>query len=263
MPGADSLIRLEQVTKRFDNAGRPAVRAVDLDVERESLLVLLGESGSGKTTTLKMINRLIEPTAGRISVDGEDVRDVDAVELRRRIGYAFQGIGLFPHMTVAENVAIVPRMLGWSDGDVDARVDELLSLVGMAPDDYRERFPRALSGGQQQRVGVARALAARAKILLMDEPFGALDPITRDQLRAELRDLQRKLGLTVVLVTHDVTEALLLADRIAVMKDGEILGHDKPGSLLSDPPHEYISELMAAPRRQAEAFSRMAGIRHD
>jgi osmoprotectant transport system ATP-binding protein len=256
------LIRLERVSKTYPDAAAPAVRSVSLHVEEGTLLVLLGESGSGKTTTLKMINRLVEPTEGRIAVAGQDTRGVDPVDLRRQIGYAFQGIGLFPHMSVAANVALVPRMLGWPPADIEARVDELLDIVGLRADEFRERLPSALSGGQQQRVGVARALAARSKILLMDEPFGALDPLTRDELQIELKRLQRALNLTVVLVTHDIAEALLLADRIAVMKDGALLGDGAPAELLSSPPHEYIARLMSMPRRQAELVARMAGTLH-
>jgi osmoprotectant transport system ATP-binding protein len=257
------MIALEDVTKRYPKAAAPAVRNIDLRVEPESLLVLLGESGSGKTTTLKMINRLIEPSSGRITVDGEDVRSWDPIDLRRRIGYVFQGIGLFPHMRVAANVAVVPELLDWPRYDIDRRVDELLDLMGLPPDEFRDRLPHELSGGQQQRVGVARALAAKARVLLMDEPFGALDPITRDELRNELRNLQRSLGLTVVLVTHDVTEALLLADRIAVMKEGRLLAHDTPGRLLADPPHAYVGDIMAMPRRQAAQLAAISNAAHE
>jgi osmoprotectant transport system ATP-binding protein len=253
------MITLENVAKIYPGSPTAAVHDVTLAVASESMLVLLGESGCGKTTTLKLINRLIEPTRGRITIDGESILDVDPIDLRRRIGYAFQGVGLFPHMTVRENIAVVPRLLGWSPQDVMARVDELLDLVGLAPSQYGGRYPSALSGGQRQRVGVARALAARSRLLLMDEPFGALDPITRDELQLELKRLQQSLGLTVVLVTHDVTEALLLADRIAVMKDGRILGHDTPARLLADPPHEYGERLMAMPKRQAARVATLAG----
>jgi osmoprotectant transport system ATP-binding protein len=253
------VIELENVSKTYGGSAVAAVSCVDLRIERETLLVLLGESGSGKTTTLKMINRLVEPSSGTIRLDGRDVESFDPIDLRRRIGYAFQGIGLFPHMTVAENVATVPRLLGWSRTDTDARVAELLELVGLPATRFRDRYPRELSGGQRQRVGVARALAARSKVLLMDEPFGALDPITRDELQAELKSLQRALGLTVVLVTHDVTEAVLLADRIAVMKDGRVLGHDTPARLMAEPPHEYVAALMEMPRRQARRVAALAG----
>jgi osmoprotectant transport system ATP-binding protein len=253
------MITLENVSKIYGGESAPAVHEVSLEIAAESLLVMLGESGCGKTTTLKLINRLIEPTSGRITIDGEDVLAVDPIALRRRIGYAFQGIGLFPHMTVGENVAVVPKLQRWAPRDIAARVDELLELVGLPPTQYRERYPRALSGGQRQRVGVARALAARPKVLLMDEPFGALDPITRDELQAELRRLQQSLGLTVVLVTHDITEALLLADRIAVMKDGHLLGHDTPARLLADPPHEYVARLMAMPKRQSARVAALSG----
>lgn len=254
------MITLEHVSKSYPNAATAAVADVSLHVEPESMLVLLGESGCGKTTTLKLINRLIEPTAGRITLAGQDILAVDPIALRRRIGYAFQGVGLFPHMTVADNVAVVPRLLRWATREVDARVDELLELVGLPPGQYRERYPRALSGGQRQRVGVARALAARANVLLMDEPFGALDPITRDELQSELKRLQQSLGLTVVLVTHDITEALLLADRIAVMKDGRILGHDTPAALLAAPPHEYVQRLMEMPKRQAGRVAQLSTL---
>jgi osmoprotectant transport system ATP-binding protein len=251
------MIRLEQVSKHYANATAPSVRDVSLAVESESLLVLLGESGSGKTTTLKMVNRLIDATSGRVTIQGQDVRALDPIDLRRRIGYVFQGIGLFPHLSVRDNVAIVPELLDWRPSEIDDRVDELLELVGLQPDAFRSRLPAALSGGQQQRVGVARALAAKSRVLLMDEPFGAVDPITRDELQTELKRLQRSLGLTILLVTHDVTEALLLADRIAVMKDGALLAHDTPARLLAEPPHDYVARLMAMPKRQA---ARVAAI---
>lgn len=251
------MITLTDVSKTYEHSDVAAVRHVTLTVESESVLVLLGESGSGKTTTLKMINRLIEPSSGSITVAGEDVQALDPIDLRRRIGYAFQGIGLFPHMSVAANVAVVPQLLGWSRAEIDTRVEELLAKVGLSGD-LRDRYPKELSGGQQQRVGVARALAGRSKVLLMDEPFGALDPITRDELQTELKMLQRSLGLTIVLVTHDITEALVLADRIAVMKDGVVLGHDAPGALLSNPPHEYIAALMGMPKRQAAKVAELA-----
>jgi osmoprotectant transport system ATP-binding protein len=252
-----SVIELRNVTKTYGRSAQPAVRDIDLMVHANRTLVLLGESGCGKTTTLKLMNRLIEPTTGTITLDGEQIARLDPVALRRRIGYVFQGIGLFPHMTVAENIATVPRLLGWDDARIRARIDELLELVNLSGRDIAGRFPRELSGGQQQRVGVARALAAESKLLLMDEPFGALDPITRDELQSELGRLQRALGLTVVLVTHDVTEALLLADHIAVMKNGRIVEHDTPDRLVADPRDEYTRRIMAMPRRQAERVARM------
>lgn len=251
------MIELEGVTKSYANASTPAVADISLTVDTGTLHVLLGESGSGKTTVLKMINRLIERSSGRIRIDGEDIDTIDPIALRRRIGYAFQGVGLFPHMTVEENIAIVPRLLGWSVRAVSERIDELLTTMSLAPGQFRRRYPRELSGGQQQRIGVARALAARSQVLLMDEPFGALDPITRDELQGELKKLQAALGLTVVLVTHDVNEALLLADRIGVMKNGRLLGHDTPDHLLNAPPHPYVETLMAMPKRQAAKLAQL------
>jgi osmoprotectant transport system ATP-binding protein len=252
------MIVLDGVSKSYDNNGHFAVRDVSLRVQEGSLLVLLGGSGCGKTTTLKMINRLIEATAGRIEVNGQDVRAVDPVELRRGIGYVFQGIGLFPHLTVAENVALVPRLLHWSPPRIAKRVDELLDLVHLPPAQFRSRLPRELSGGQQQRVGFARALAAGPRLMLLDEPFGALDPVTRDELRTEFLQLQRRLSLTAVMVTHDMTEALLSADRIAVMNAGHLVRVGTPHELLTDPRDEFVAALMSSPRRQARQLEALA-----
>ncbi|MCH7525844.1 MAG: ABC transporter ATP-binding protein [Planctomycetes bacterium] len=251
------MIQIQQLTKRYD--GSAVVDRLDLSVEAGRLLVLLGPSGCGKTTTLKMINRLIEPTDGRVLIDGTDTRSTSPVDLRRSIGYVFQGIGLFPHMTVARNVGIVGELLGWDSEAIDARVDELLALVELDPADYRHRRPDELSGGQQQRVGVARALCGRPKLMLMDEPFGALDPITRDNLQQQFAKLQRSLNMTVIFVTHDMTEALLISDSIAVMREGRLVQHGSPYELLNEPADEYVRRLMATPKRQADRVEALAG----
>ncbi|WP_428262642.1 ABC transporter ATP-binding protein [Haliangium sp.] len=253
------MICLESVSKVYADAPGPAVDEVSFEVAEGELLALLGTSGCGKTTTLKMINRLVEPSAGVITVAGRDTSTVDPVQLRRSIGYVFQGIGLFPHLSVAQNVAAVPRLLGWSGADIGARVNELLDLVGLPADDYAARKPSELSGGQRQRVGVARALAARPKVLLMDEPFGALDPITRDTMQEELSSIRRRLGITIVLVTHDMTEALLLGDRVAVMDSGRIERIDTPEALLRDPGSDIVRGFVHTPLRQAERLEQLAG----
>lgn len=251
------MITFDHVTKTYPG-GVTAVDDVSLTVEQGELLVLLGESGCGKTTTLKMINRLIDLSQGTITVDGENIEATPRVELRRWIGYVFQGIGLFPHMTVGENIAVQPQLLKWSKADTDARVRELLELVNLPADEYAGRLPRELSGGQRQRIGVARALAARPKIMLMDEPFGALDPLTRDALQDEYLKLHKNLGLTTVMVTHDMTEALLLADRIAVMLAGQLLQLGTPHELLTEPSHDYVRQLMQTPKRQADRLEELA-----
>jgi len=252
------MIELASVCKRYDSSQDLVVRELDLTVERGELLVLLGESGCGKTTTLKMINRLIEPTSGSIRVDGQPVSDTNPIELRRSIGYVFQGVGLFPHMTIGQNIATVPRLLGWAADRIAQRIDELLELMGLPPDEYRHRRPSELSGGQRQRVGVARALAAEPRIMLMDEPFGALDPLTRDALQDEYAAIHKRLNLTSVMVTHDMTEALLMADRIAVMQAGCLLQVGTPHQLLTAPGHDYVKQLMATPKRQADRLEELA-----
>jgi len=238
---------------------RRVVQHVTLEIGRGELVALLGESGSGKTTLLKMVNRLIDPDHGTVRVDGRDVQAEDAVMLRRRIGYVIQHVGLLPHLDVADNVALVPRLVNWAPDKIRARVDELLDLVGLPPRIYRARFPEQLSGGQRQRVGVARALAARPGVLLLDEPFGALDPITRAGLQRELRRIHGELELTTVIVTHDMVEALTLADRIAVLRDGKLLQLATPAELMASPADDYVAALVAMARQQGEQLLALRG----
>ncbi|MFI6087440.1 betaine/proline/choline family ABC transporter ATP-binding protein [Streptomyces sp. NPDC051218] len=240
-------IELEHLTKRYAGSGDPAVDSVSMEIKAGEIVILVGPSGCGKSTTLKMINRLIEPTSGRIRIGGEDVTDMDPVKLRRRIGYAIQSSGLFPHMTVAQNIALVPRMIGWGKSKIKNRVEEMLDLVGLDPAEFHGRYPRQLSGGQQQRVGVARALAADPPVLLMDEPFGAVDPITRDHLQDELIRLQHELHKTIVFVTHDFDEAIKLGDRIAVLRErSHIAQFDTPEAILTNPADDFVSGFVGA-----------------
>ncbi len=243
------MIETVGLTKRYADVA--VVDDLSLRVDEGELLVLLGGSGSGKTTTLKMVNRLIEPSAGRIIIDGQDTSTIEAHALRRRIGYVFQQIGLFPHMTVAENVAVTLTLVGWDRTRIRRRVDELLELVELAPALVRNRSPSELSGGQQQRVGVARALAASPRVMLLDEPFGALDPLTRDRLQQSFLRIRRQLNLTAIFVTHDMVEALLMGDRIAVMNEGRLVQIGTPRELLRSPSDEYVRRLMDTPTRQA------------
>jgi len=242
------MIRLEALTKRYPN-GQVAVDALDLEVADGDVCVLVGPSGCGKTTTLKMINRLVEPTGGRIFIADDDVTDVDPVVLRRRIGYVIQQVGLFPHLTVAANVATVPRLMGWDRQRTRRRVDELLDLVGLEPAVYRDRYPHQLSGGQVQRIGVARALGVDPPVLLMDEPFGAIDPIARDRLQQEFLRLQSEVKKTVVFVTHDIDEAVRLGDRIAILREGGILDqYASPADVLGRPATPFVADFVGADR---------------
>ena len=254
------MIELQQITKTYGHVS--AVDALSLTVAQGELLVLLGSSGSGKTTTLKMINRLIAPTSGRILLHGRDVTSIPAHELRRRIGYAFQKVGLFPHMSVADNIAITLTLLDWETSKAQARVDELLTLVELEPAAMRDRFPSELSGGQQQRVGVARALAASPDMMLLDEPFGALDPIIRHRLQESFMQIRRGLGLTAVFVTHDIVEALLMGDRIAVMREGRLVQVGEPSDLLDHPADDYVRQLMSTPQRQRALLEDLLGNGH-
>jgi osmoprotectant transport system ATP-binding protein len=240
-------IELVEVTKRYSGQKEPAVDRVSMHIPAGKVVVLVGPSGCGKTTKRKMVNRLIEPTEGKILLDGDNIIERDPDELRRHIGYVIQAGGLFPHMTVADNVGLVPGLLGWDKKRKNDRVDELLDLVGLEPGEFRKRYPRELSGGQQQRVGVARALAADPPVLLMDEPFGAVDPITRARLQDELIRLQEELRKTIVFVTHDFDEAVKLGDRIAVLATGSrIVQYDTPAEILTNPADDYVSEFVGA-----------------
>jgi len=248
-------IRLEGVTKRYPGQQTPAVDAVDLEIPAGETVMFVGPSGCGKTTLLKMLNRLIEPTGGKIFLGDEDVTRQDPDKLRRRIGYVIQAGGLFPHMTVATNVGLVPRMLGWDKKRVASRTEELLDLVGLDPAVYRDRHPRELSGGQQQRVGVARALAGDPNILLMDEPFGAVDPIVRADLQLELNRLQRELGKTIVFVTHDIDEAFTLADQVVIFSKGGVIAQaGTPAEILANPANAFVASFIGADRGGRDLF---------
>ena len=243
----DVLIRLENVTKKYGDSDAAAVNNLTLDVHRGEVLVLVGPSGCGKSTTLRLINRLIEPTSGTLYLNGEDVTSMNPSLLRRKIGYVIQQVGLFPHRTIAENIATVPKLLGWDKDKIADRVDELLDLIGMDPDTYRGRYPKELSGGQAQRVGVARALAADPDVLLMDEPFGAIDPITRDRLQNEFLRLQQDLKKTIVFVTHDIDEAIKMGNRIAILgEQSEIAQLDTPEAILADPADEFVENFLGS-----------------
>ena len=242
------MITLDRLTKTFGASAQSAVDGLSLIINAGEICVLIGPSGCGKTTTMRMINRMVEPDSGRIEVGGHDVTRIDAVELRRSIGYVIQQVGLFPHMTIGENIATVPKMLGWDAPRIAKRVDELLALVGMEPDLYRNRFPRELSGGQKQRVGVARALAADPPVMLMDEPFGAIDPITRARLQDEFLRILRELGKTIVFVTHDIDEAIRMGSRIAILRAGKVVQYDTPERILAHPADSFVEAFVGGDR---------------
>jgi osmoprotectant transport system ATP-binding protein len=240
------MIRLENLTKTFPGQDEPAVEDLSMEIPEGEIVVLVGPSGCGKTTTMKMVNRLIEPTSGRIFLEGEDVTKGNPDKLRRRIGYVIQQIGLFPHKTIADNIATVPKMLGWDKKRISERVDELLETVGMDVS-YRERFPKELSGGQRQRIGVARAMAADPPVLLMDEPFGAIDPITRDRLQNEFLRLQQEIKKTIIFVTHDIDEAIKLGDRIAILRQKSVIAqYDTPERILTDPADGFVEDFIGS-----------------
>ncbi|MFF2498296.1 betaine/proline/choline family ABC transporter ATP-binding protein [Peribacillus sp. NPDC058075] len=240
------MLKIENVSKIY-KGGKKAVKNISLDIKKGEFICFIGPSGCGKTTTMKMINRLIEPSEGKILINGENIMDKDPVELRRQIGYVIQQIGLFPHMTILENITLVPKLLKWDEQKKKERALELLKLVDMGPE-YLERYPYELSGGQQQRIGVLRALASNPPLILMDEPFGALDPITRDALQEEFKNLQRTLDKTIVFVTHDMDEAIKLADRIVILKAGEIVQVGTPDEILRNPANEFVEEFIGKDR---------------
>ncbi len=248
-------IEFKNVSKTFRGAGYPAVNDVSLTVNEGEFVTILGSSGCGKTTLLKMVNRLYEPDTGSIILFGEDISTVDVVRVRRRIGYVIQQIGLFPHCTVGDNIATVPKLLKWDKAKIDERVDELLTLVGLEPKEFRDRYPSQLSGGQQQRVGLARALAVDPKIMLMDEPFGAVDSITREKLQDELARLHKETGKTFLLVTHDIEEAFKLGDRVIIMNEGTIRQFDTPEAIIRRPGDPFVESLVNSAKAK-EAFWR-------
>lgn len=253
------MIALENLRKTFDGGQSWAVDGISLRVEAGETLVLLGTSGSGKTTTMKMVNRLVEPSGGRIAVNGRDIMEQDPIALRRGMGYAIQHIGLLPHMTVAQNIAVVPSLLGWDRKRIDARVEELLGMVGLEPGDFRDRFPSQLSGGQKQRIGVARALAADPPIVLMDEPFGALDPITREQLQNEFLELESEIQKTILFVTHDIFEAVKMGDRIALLDEGKLRQLATPRELVENPADDFVDAFLGQHRFQLALLTRTVG----
>jgi osmoprotectant transport system ATP-binding protein len=250
------MIAFDNVSVSYDGDRTFAVRDVSLDIADGTFVALVGASGSGKTSLLKTINRLSDPSRGEVRVEGDSVTEGDAADLRRRIGYVFQGVGLFPHMTVAENIGVTPSLLGWPKEKIASRAQELIDLVDL-PRDFLSRRPDALSGGQRQRIGVARALAAQPKIMLMDEPFGALDPLTRDALGKAYRAMHEQLGLTTIMVTHDMLEAALLADRIIVFDQGRVIADDMPAVLLTSETEPAVAELLSLPRRQSERIGKL------
>lgn len=249
---AQTAIEFQNVTKQFDNASLPSVDRVSLTIEEGEFITILGSSGSGKTTLLKMVNRLYEPTEGKIILFGEDISTVDVVKVRRRIGYVIQQVGLFPHMTIAENISVVPRLLKWEKKQTEDRVDELLNLVGLLPEEFKHRYPAQLSGGQQQRVGLARALAVNPKIMLLDEPFGAIDAITRMKLQDELLRIHGELKRTFLFVTHDINEAFKLGGRVIVMNEGRVSQFDTPERIVRQPADEFVASLIRSARGQEE-----------
>ncbi len=242
------MIRIQNVVKRYTGMDRPAVSELSLHVKEGEICVMVGPSGCGKTTTLKMINRIIEPTEGEIYVNGKNILEQNPDKLRQHIGYVIQKTGLFPHYTVYENIAVVPRLLGWDEEKIKKRVDELLELVELDPEENRYKYPNALSGGQKQRVGVARAMAADPPVMLMDEPFGAVDPITRNQLQNEFLKLQKKVRKTICFVTHDIDEAIKMGDKIAIMNNGELVQYDTPENILFSPKNEFVEQFVGSDR---------------
>ena len=258
LPTGAAAVGLHAVTKRYGATGRVAVDAVTLEIPAGEVCVLVGPSGCGKTTALKMINRLIEPTSGVITINGHDARALPPAQLRRHIGYVIQQVGLLPHLTIAANVATVPKLLGWDTARVASRTTEMLDLVGLPAAEYGDRYPSELSGGQQQRIGLARALAADPPVMLMDEPFSAVDPITRERLQSDFLALQRTVAKTVVFVTHDIDEAVTMADRIAVMRDGKLVQFATPAELLAHPADDFVADFVGADRQRRRVRQRRA-----